>query len=243
MNTQMTQEESPQSPTTVIDWKMFVRFSLAALMMPILLFLAAGRVDWWQAWVYTILVIGLSFGSRYIMFLFHPDLFAERARFIQSEGVKDWDKHIVLWISIILPNVFMLTAGLDKRFGWSAEMTIPVQLLALLVFLMGFALTTWAMIVNAFFSSVVRIQTERGQHVVTTGPYQFVRHPGYIGSMIAWLVSPIMLGSFWSFIPVGMLIVLYVIRTVLEDRTLQAELSGYKDYAEHVRYRLIPGLW
>lgn len=243
VNTQMTHNAAPGRSTPTIDWKVIVRFALVAMIMPLILFVAAGRLDWWQGWVYAILTIALSLISRYILFVKNPELIAERARFTQSEGIKDWDKRIVIWIAIVAPLAFMIVAGLDKRYSWSSEAALPVQIGALVVFLLGYALATWAMAVNAFFSSVVRIQTERGHAVVTGGPYRFVRHPGYSGGLVSWLASPIVLGSFWSLIPVGMVVVLYIIRTALEDRTLQAELPGYKDYAGRVRYRLIPGVW
>lgn len=244
MNTPMTHNAPQANPSVgTINWKMVVRFAIAALLIPLVLFIAAGRVDWWQAWMYTILTVVVSLVSRYILFLKHPDLIAERARFTQAEGVKEWDKRIVILIAIVGPLAFMITAGLDKRFGWSAEVALPVQLGALVVFLLGYAFSTWALIVNKYFSSVVRIQTERGHTVVTSGPYRLVRHPGYSGGLVAWLVSPLLLGALWSFIPVALVTLLYIVRTALEDRTLQAELPGYKDYAERVRYRLLPGVW
>lgn len=237
MNTHMT-----QNPTTV-DWKMVVRFAVVALVMPFVLFAAAGRVDWWQGWVYIIITVVLSFISRYIVYLKNPELIAERAHFTESEGIKDWDKKLVVWIAIVGPLAFLITAGLDKRFGWSANVALPVQLGAIVVFLLGYAFSTWAIIVNTYFSSVVRIQTERGQTVVTSGPYQYVRHPGYSGGIVAWLASPILLGVIWSFIPTVIVVALYVVRTALEDKTLQNELPGYTEYAQHVRYRLLPGVW
>lgn len=243
MNTYTSKNLTPPKADSGIDWKVVVRFVIVATVMPLLLFVTAGRFDWWQAWVYAILSIGVSFVSRYIIFLKNPELIAERAHFTESEGIKDWDKRIVVWIAIVGPLTFMIIAGLDKRFGWSAEVMLPVQLGALVIFLAGYALATWALAVNKFFSSVVRIQTERRHTVVTSGPYRFVRHPGYSGGMAAWLVSPLLLGALWSFIPVALVIILTIVRTALEDRTLQAELPGYKEYAQHTRYRLLPGVW
>lgn len=243
MNTPMAHNVRPGKSTPAVDWKVVARFAIIALLIPLVLFLAAGRVDWWQAWIYTILTVAVSLVSRYILFLKNPELIAERARFTQSEGMKDWDKRIVVLIAIVGPLAFMITAGLDKRYGWSPEVTLPVQLGALVVFLIGYAFATWALIVNKYFSSVVRIQTERGQTVVTAGPYRFVRHPGYSGGLVAWLASPLLLGALWSFIPAILVIVLYIVRTALEDRTLQNELPGYKEYAGRVRYRLLPGIW
>jgi protein-S-isoprenylcysteine O-methyltransferase Ste14 len=243
MNTEMTHDVSPGTSMTAIDLKTVVRFALVALLVPLLLFVAAGRVDWWQGWVYAILTTATSLISRYFMIRKNPDLVAERARFTESEGIKDWDKRIVMWVAIVGPLVFMIVAGLDKRFGWSAEVALALQLGAIGVFVLGYALATWALVANKFFSSVVRIQTERGHTVVTSGPYRFVRHPGYAGGIAAWLFSPLFIGSFWSFIPVMLVVGLTIVRTELEDRTLQNELPGYKEYAERVRYRLLPGIW
>ncbi|MBL8162722.1 MAG: isoprenylcysteine carboxylmethyltransferase family protein [Anaerolineae bacterium] len=243
MNTPVAHNTSSGESTPAIDWKVVLRFAIIALLIPLVLFITAGRIDWWQAWMYTILTVVVSLVSRYILYLQNPDLIAERARFTQSEGMKDWDKGIVILIAIVGPLAFMITAGLDKRFGWSAEVALPVQLGALIVFLLGYAFSTWALIVNKYFSSVVRIQTDRGHTVVTAGPYRLVRHPGYSGGIVAWLASPFLLGALWSFVPVALVILLYIVRTALEDRTLQNELPGYKEYAQRVRYRLLPGIW
>jgi protein-S-isoprenylcysteine O-methyltransferase Ste14 len=170
-------------------------------------------------------------------------LIAERARFTSAEGIKSWDKVLVLIIGIIGPLAVFLVAGLDERNAWSPEVALALQIAAIVPFILGAALATWAMLENPFFSSVVRIQKERGQSVISSGPYRFVRHPSYSGSILSWLVTPVMLGTLWAFIPAILIIVLLVIRTALEDRTLQAELNGYADYARQTRYRLLPGVW
>ena len=118
-----------------------------------------------------------------------------------------------------------------------------MQVAALAIIAIGYVLITWAVAVNRFFSSVVRIQRDRGHRVITTGPYRWVRHPGYTGGGIACLATPLALGSLWAFIPAGLTIMLLIVRTVFEDRTLQAELVGYQDYMQQTRYRLIPGFW
>lgn len=243
MNTQMTQNTMPGDAPVKIDVKIIIRFALVAVALPLILFVAAGRVDWWQGWMYTVVTILLSVISRYILFRVNPALINERSRFTQSEGIKEWDKRLVVWIAITGPLAFMIVAGLDKRYGWSPDVSLPLTIVGLVGLLLGYALATWAMTVNRFFSSVVRIQTDRGQTVITSGPYRYVRHPGYSGGIVGWITSPLLLGSLWSFIPVGLVIALYVLRTAREDRTLQAELPGYSDYARHTRYRLIPGIW
>ncbi len=243
MNTPMTHHVTPRDSATTVNSRTIAGFVLASAVIYLVLFVAAGRIDWWQGWVYVILTLGVSFISRFVLIRKHPDLITERAHFTESEGIKAWDKHLVVWVAIVIPLVCMIIAGLDRRFGWSPEIALPWQLAALGVFLAGFGLTTWALIVNQFFSSVVRIQTERGHTVVSSGPYRFVRHPGYIGGVVAWLASPILLGSVRSFVPVVVITVLYIVRTVLEDRTLQEELPGYVDYAQRTHYRLLPGIW
>jgi protein-S-isoprenylcysteine O-methyltransferase Ste14 len=136
-----------------------------------------------------------------------------------------------------------VTAGFDAvRFEWS---TMPLWLwpLGLALWLAGYALFTWSMGVNPFFEKTVRIQTERGHRVIDTGPYRFVRHPGYLGFFGWGLSTPLLLGSWWAFLPALLSMVSLVIRTALEDRTLREELAGYREYASKVRYRLIPGIW
>jgi len=101
----------------------------------------------------------------------------------------------------------------------------------------------WAMSANAYLSTMVRIQDDRGHQVVTTGPYRYVRHPMYVGTIFFGLCMPLFLGSWWTFVPCGLIVILFIIRTALEDRTLRDELPGYAEYAERVRYRLLPGVW
>jgi protein-S-isoprenylcysteine O-methyltransferase Ste14 len=108
---------------------------------------------------------------------------------------------------------------------------------------LGYVLSSWALLENRFFSGVVRIQKDRGHQVVSTGPYGFVRHPGYAGALLAYLVTPVLLDSTWAFIPAVLMAGVVILRTALEDRTLQEELPGYKDYARKTRYRLLPGIW
>jgi protein-S-isoprenylcysteine O-methyltransferase Ste14 len=222
---------------------MVVRMVIIAVLFPLAPILIAGRFDWWQAWVYVVLCVVPALGSRYVLFRRNPSLLAERARFTQAEGIKRWDKTIVTLIAILIPFVVMIIAGLDKRYGWSPEGALWLQLVAIAIFLLGYALATWAMLTNPFFSSVVRIQKDRGQQVVSAGPYRFIRHPAYSGSLIGWVVTPIILGTLWALVPVALLIALYIARTALEDRALQAELPGYREYAQQVGYRLLPGVW
>ena len=137
----------------------------------------------------------------------------------------------------------LILAGLDERFGWAGSIPLWIQVAAFVLLGCSYPLFTWAMVSNKFFSTVVRIQKERGHTVQTGGPYRFVRHPGYASLLVSYITIPIALGSLWACIPMIVLVANLITRTALEDRTLQNELEGYGEYALHVRYRIIPGIW
>ena len=143
----------------------------------------------------------------------------------------------------VFPVASWIVAGLDLRFSWSSPKPLAVHLIGMGTVALGYALFMWAMVSNAYFSEVVRIQEDRGHQVATDGPYRFVRHPGYAGAILSFLGSPLLLGSWWAFIPTALGVGGYILRTALEDKTLQLELGGYREYTERVRYRLIPGVW
>jgi len=143
----------------------------------------------------------------------------------------------------VLPPELIIVAGLDERFEWSPQLAVAIRVVALIFFALAQGLFSWAMASNKFFSGTVRIQEERGHTVATGGPYQYVRHPGYIGYITSWIATSLTLGSLWALFPAGLVMCLMVVRTALEDRTLLEELDGYQDYAEQVRYRLLPGVW
>jgi protein-S-isoprenylcysteine O-methyltransferase Ste14 len=137
----------------------------------------------------------------------------------------------------------LVVAGLDKRFAWSPRLPLLLHGTAFVIIGLGYSLSTWATVANRFFSAVARIQREREHVVVTTGPYQYVRHPGYAGAIVTSLATPLLLGSLWALVPAALAVCQLVIRTALEDRFLQDELEGYHHYAAQVRYRLLPGVW
>ncbi len=141
------------------------------------------------------------------------------------------------------PAAIVIVSGLDHRFNWSRQFNLVIQVIAIVPVVLGYGLAIWAMIVNRFFSSIVRIQDDRGQVVVDSGPYRLVRHPSYTGSVLAGLSFPIMMGTFWAFIPTVITIVAIIIRTYLEDKFLQAGLPGYQAFTKKTRFRLIPGIW
>lgn len=200
----------------------------------------AGRLDWWAGWIYLALVITSQVAALIYLQRVNPDVI--RHRLSIGAGTKRWDK---IWAVCFTPAFLgiFLVAGFDAvRFEWSA-MSPWLWPLGLAIWVPGNTLFTWSMGVNPFFEKTVRIQKEGGHRVVDTGPYRLVRHPGYLGFFGWSLSAPLLLGSWWAFLPALLSIVAIVIRTVLEDRTLREELSGYQEYAARVRYRLIPGVW
>ena len=212
------------------------------VIIPLLPLLISRHWNWWEAWVYAIIYILGFVLSRLLAAERHPDLLAERACFTQVEDVKAWDK----WLAPLVGlggGLIPLVAGLDALFDWSRPFDLPVKIVALVLTLAGYALGAYALIENRFFSGMVRIQTDRNHYVVSSGPYRWLRHPGYAGAVLAYLATPLFLDSRWAFLPAVLLTILLVIRTALEDRVLHEELAGYRDYARRVRYRLLPGVW
>lgn len=220
-----------------------IRFLLMLLILCGVLFLAAGTLNWPMGWVYVALTLFATLASRLLALRRHPDLLKERASFAEKRNAKPWDAALVQLVAVIGPAITQIVAGLNYRFGWPPAIPLWLALVALVLVIAGWAIGTWAMVTNRFFSAVVRIQTDRGHTVVADGPYRWVRHPAYAGGVIANLAVPLMLGSAWALIPGVLTAGLTVLRTSLEDRTLQAELPGYADYAQRTRYRLLPGVW
>ena len=200
-------------------------------------------MSWLEAWLYALLAIFGFIISRILAAKRHSDLLAERAKFAKHADAKSWDK--VLARLVVLGGAFLpLVAALDVRNGWSDfQFSWAWKSVAFIIMLLGYAIGTWALMENRFFSGVVRIQKDRGHHVVDGGPYRWVRHPGYVGGLLAAFGTPILLDSLWTFGVVAVYTAILVLRTSLEDRTLQAELEGYADYAQRTRYRLLPGIW
>jgi protein-S-isoprenylcysteine O-methyltransferase Ste14 len=238
------QKKGDTKNETVIDWKVIVvRFGFTTLLMAAALFLPAGRWDWWEGWVYLIYTAGTLFLSRIVLIKKYPDTAQERMDAGKKENVKVWDKYLVQIVAVIMPIAAWVIAGLDFRFKWSPELTDSIQITAFVVSCAASIFSTWAMFANPFFSSHVRIQTDRGHTVTRSGPYRFVRHPGYAGAVVSWMAAGIFFGSYWMAIPILLIIAVFVVRTALEDRTLQNELPGYKEYTSEVKCRLIPGIW
>ena len=242
MNTNVEQPKGASEVIKAVGWKVWLRFAAFMLLLPMVLFIAAGRLNWVWGWVYVGIAVLATFISRIIVIRTNPDLIVERAQSLEKEDVKGWDRMILFFI-LVGPLAMLIVAGLDERFGWSPQIPLALQLVALAIMMLGYVVGTWAMAVNRYFSAVVRIQKDRGQTVVSDGPYRFVRHPAYATGIVSCLVTPIMLGSLWALIAGGLTVILYIVRTALEDRTLHDELPGYAEYAQRVRYRLLPGIW
>lgn len=214
------------------------------LVLPVMiLFGFSGDLRWGMAWVYVGLTSVFSVASRIIMFRKNPDLMVERATtFSDKDSVKSWDK-VLMPLGMMVAIIMLVVAGLDRRFGWSPISPVLLDWISFVLIALGYYLGTWATVVNRFFSSVVRIQADRGHIPVTSGPYRFVRHPAYAGTVVTSLATPFLLGSLWALIPAAIAVCLLVIRTLLEDKMLLEELEGYGDYAACVRFRLFPGMW
>ncbi len=215
---------------------------IMAFLPPVILFVAAGRLDWSMAWAYVAVTYLSAIASRLLMRRIAADMVAERSRAFDFKNASGWDKLFLPLALILAPLLLNLVSGLDHRYGWS-QIPFGLQLLGLAAMVIGGGVGMWAMAVNRFYSSVVRIQKDRGQVVVTNGPYRFVRHPGYASAVLSYLALPLMLGSWWGMIVALLVIISFIIRTDREDRLLQAELDGYREYASQVRYRLMKGIW
>ena len=224
------------TPRVIIQMLFFV------VIVPFLPLLISRQWDWWQAWVFAIVCILGFIVSRALASRRNPDLIAERARFMQHDDAKSWDKTLAPLVGLA-GGLIPLVAGLEALYGRLVEFSIPVIIASLVFILAGYIWSSYALVENRFFSGMVRIQTERGHTVVSSGPYRWMRHPGYAGSLLVYLATPFFLDSVWSFVPAVFMTVVLIIRTSLEDKTLQAELEGYQTYAGRVRYRLIPGVW
>lgn len=222
--------------------RVVIMLLLVLVVIPLLPILISGRWNWWEAWVMVVVFILSFVVSRALAARKTPDILKERANYNQHDNTQPWDK----WLSplVAFGSVFiLLAAGLDALFHWSAGFSLPVELVGLALIVGGYVLGSYAFIENAYFSGTVRIQGERGHKVVSSGPYGWVRHPGYLGSLVASLGMPLLLDSAWAFVPVVVFGVFFIIRTRLEDRFLQENLPGYREYAQKVRYRLLPGIW
>ncbi|MCX6005915.1 MAG: isoprenylcysteine carboxylmethyltransferase family protein [Chloroflexi bacterium] len=208
--------------------------------MGVALFWSAGQIDWWPARASIIVMLAWITATFIIIFRFNPNLLAERLG--PRKGAKHWDTVIVSILGL-MQLVRYIVAGLDQRYGWTGGFPLAAQIAALTVCILGYTLVVWATASNTFFSQIVRIQSERGHTVSTGGPYHYVRHPAYAGAILYELAVPVLLASWWALIASGLNVILLILRTTLENRSLQGELTGYIEFARQVRHRLLPGIW
>ncbi len=221
--------------------KRLIQVLVLLAVMAVVLLIAAGDLYWPMAWLYFGIYLLLLVVNFVILLRKSPEVIAERAEV--KEGAQSWDKLPAFIVGLVGPVVILLVAGLDRRFDWSPPLADSSLWIAGAVAALGFALFTWAIVSNKFFSGVVRIQAEREHTVQSGGPYRFVRHPGYTGIGVHSLATPIVLGSTWGLIPAVLAVMVLIYRTAREDRFLQNELDGYRDYTHQTRYRLLPGVW
>jgi protein-S-isoprenylcysteine O-methyltransferase Ste14 len=223
--------------------RQWIRLVIVYLVIPLILLVCGGDFGWWQAWLYSLLIFAAGVGGRIWAERRHPGLMAERQNIENIQNAKAWDRVLAPLMAVSIGFPMVIIAGLDYRYSWSPEFPLWLIVPGFILISIGYAFAAWALAENRFFSSVVRIQTDRGHVVCDSGPYRFVRHPGYAGNIPPLFGIALALGSVWALIPAAVALIITVIRTALEDQTLQEELPGYRDYARRVRYRLIPGIY
>jgi protein-S-isoprenylcysteine O-methyltransferase Ste14 len=220
--------------------KRIVKAATTLILFIALLFVPAGTLKWTEAWLFIILYLSVVTGVVIWLKKNDPGLLEERMTV--KKDAKRWDKNIIRTYSLLV-MILLAVTGLDAvRFHWS-RVPLALKVLGFLGFIPMAVVGIWAMKENPYLSQIVRIQDERGHKVCTTGPYRYVRHPMYAGVILFILCFPLALGSLYALIPSLMIIILFMFRTSLEDKTLHKELSGYREYAKKVRYKLIPGVW
>lgn len=230
----------PPDEVSVRGWLAVVA---AYLIVPLVLLVVGRDPCWWQAWAFSLLALVAGVGGRAWAERRHPGLQADRMRFGRGQQVKPWDRVLAPLMGFSVLYLLVIVAALDHRYGWTTPFPTSVNVVGLLLCASGYGFSVWALVENRFFTSTVRIQTERGHQVCDTGPYRIVRHPGYAGTLLSVVGTPLALDTLLTFVAAGFALVVSLVRTVLEDHTLMEELPGYREYARRVPYRLFPGLW
>ncbi|MCX6655354.1 MAG: isoprenylcysteine carboxylmethyltransferase family protein [Candidatus Bathyarchaeota archaeon] len=215
--------------------------AMLAIMM-VVFYVSAGRIDIPQSWFLFSVIFVYFEASNIALYRYNPELLIQRLK-IRRKGSKTWDEVLMRLTNLTALLLVPAVAGLDVGRYQLSSLGLPYSVVGVVSLIVSSVLINWAMIENPYFEPTVRIQDDRDHRVVTTGPYAIVRHPGYL-SGILWLASvPLILGSLYAFAPYVLYAVLITLRTYLEDRTLREELRGYTEYAERVRYRLVPWIW
>lgn len=226
-----------------VPGRVWLRVAVVYAFIPLLLLVCGGDPGWWQAWVYAVLILAAGIGGRVWAEQRHPGLTAERQDPEVLGQAKPWDKVLAPLMAVSITFPVVIVAGLDHRYDWTGPSPLWLSLLGLVLIALGYGLSAWALAENRFFHSVVRIRADQGHVVCDSGPYRFVRHPGYAGSLVSLAGTILALNSVWTLIPVGAALIVTLARTALEDQALHDELPGYRDYARRVRFRLLPGVF
>jgi len=238
----MGTEQSKQTDVRRGVIRRFIQVVFGVLIQGGAMFGSARRLDWGWGWALIGVGVGFILVNALLLTRRDPELIAERGR-VTGGNIKRWDRPLAGIVSLWGPLAIWIVSGLDDHADWSPDLAIWIHWVALVLVLLGYVMWGWAMNSNPFFAGFVRIQEERGHTVATKGAYRLVRHPGYAGMTLFTLMTPLMLGSLWGLIPAGLTVMVGIVRTALEDRTLLAELPGYQEYAQRTRYRLLPGVW
>jgi protein-S-isoprenylcysteine O-methyltransferase Ste14 len=228
-------EPKPMSRTAAIAYAIGLPLALVALV-----FLPVARLDWPPGWFFVGFLVVVFGASALILARVNPIIYRARSRF--QPGTQRWDLILLLlMLPAMIAEIPLATLDAGRMF-WSS-VPLPIVILGYVLVGVGTALTTWAQAVNRFFEPGVRLQRERGQHVVSSGPYAIVRHPGYVGALMIFAGVPLALASWWALVPAAWASAILIVRTSWEDALLRAELGGYTDYVQRIRFRLVPGLW
>ncbi len=218
-----------------------LRTIIATVVLAPVMFVAAGTLRWLPPWLYLAVLVVSTMGPLCGPLRLDEGLLEERVSYRKTD-MQTWDR-----VFMVLLQVFtlaeLIVPGLDHRFGWTPPVPRWVMWAGFAGVTAGTAGIVWAMMVNRFFSTIVRIQTDRGHQVITAGPYGVVRHPGYAFWMLQAATMPLLFESLWTYVPVVLLMAIFVVRTSLEDRVLRDGLDGYREYAQRVGAKLVPGIW